>query len=194
MSHHPRRLTSTLCSTIRGVAASAVGTLAMDLWLYRGYRHDGGTAGFPAWESSEGVMSWEKAPAPALVAKRLLERALDHDVSPRYARSLNNATHWGFGLATGGAYGLLLGSRKPNLWYGLPFGAAVWAGGYAVLPRLGVYEPIWKYDLGTLRKDLRAHLVFGTATAAAFRLLAGGRGRRVKTADAIDSTKKRRPQ
>ena len=58
------------------------------------------------------------------------------------------------------------------MWYGLPFGAAVWATGYVVLPLLGVYEPIWKYDLETLGKDLSAHLVFGTATAAAFRLLA----------------------
>jgi hypothetical protein len=41
-------------------------------------------------------------------------------------------------------------------------------------PLLGVYKPIWKYDLETLRKDLSAHLVFGTATAAAFCLLADG--------------------
>jgi hypothetical protein len=34
-----------------------------------------------------------------------------------------------------------------------------------------VYEPIWKYDLRTLAKDLSAHLVFGVATAAAFRVL-----------------------
>ena len=36
------------------------------------------------------------------------------------------------------------------MWYGLPFGAAVWANGYVVLPLLGVYKPIWKYDLETL--------------------------------------------
>jgi hypothetical protein len=34
---------------IRGVAASAFGTLAMDLSLYRAYRHDGGDAAFPGW-------------------------------------------------------------------------------------------------------------------------------------------------
>jgi hypothetical protein len=158
---------------LRGVAASAVGTLAMDAWLYRGYRRDGGKAGFPAWESSEGLTSWDKAPAPALVAKQLLEAGLGHDLSPRYARLLNNATHWGFGLATGAGYGLLLGPRRqPKLWYGPPFGAAVWASGYVVLPLLGVYQPIWKYDLETLGKDLSAHLVFGTATAATFCLLA----------------------
>ena len=58
------------------------------------------------------------------------------------------------------------------MWFGLPFGATVWASGYVVFPLLGVYEPIWKYDLKTLWKDLSAHLVFGTATAAAFALLA----------------------
>lgn len=158
---------------VRGMAASAVGTLAMDAWLYRDYRHGGGDTAFPEWESSEGVVSWETAPAPALVAKQLLETVLGREVSPRYARSLNNATHWGFGLAAGAGYGLLLGScRKPKVWFGLPFGVAVWASGYVVLPLLGVYKPIWKYDLETLRHDLGAHLVFGTATAAVFSLAA----------------------
>ena len=69
-----------------------------------------------------------------------------------------------------GRRGYLAGS----VWSGLPFGAAIWAGGYVVLPVLGVYQPIWKYDLETLGNDLSAHLVFGTATAAAFRLLAHG--------------------
>jgi hypothetical protein len=40
-----------------------------------------------------------------------------------------------------------------------------------VLPRLGVYEDLWKYDLRTLEKDLSAHLVFGTTTVAAFSLM-----------------------
>ncbi|HEY9376035.1 MAG TPA: DUF1440 domain-containing protein [Jiangellaceae bacterium] len=173
MGHRPSPIVSTLDSMLLGAAATAFGTLAMDTWLYRGYRRDGGNADFPGWEFSEGLVSWENAPAPALLAKRLLEGVLKQEVSPRYARFLNNATHWGFGLATGAGYGLLLGSRrKPKVWYGVPFGAVVWAGGYVVLPLLGLYKPIWKYDLETLRKDLSAHLVFGTATAAAFRLLA----------------------
>ena len=67
-----------------------------------------------------------------------------------------------------------MSSRAPRVWAGLPFGAAVWATGYVVLPRLGVYEEIWNYDLETLAKDLSAHLAFGTATAAAFRLLRPG--------------------
>ena len=159
-------------SILRGVGASALGTLAMDALLYRRYRRDGGDTAFPGWESSEGLMSWKDAPAPALVAKHLLDRVLGHEVSPRYARSLNNATHWGFGLANGAGYGLLGARHRPKLWFGVPFGAAVWASGYIVLPLLGVYEPIWKYDFETLRKDLSAHLVFGTATATTFQILA----------------------
>ena len=163
---------STLATTVRGVAAAAPGTLAMDASLYRRYRHDGGNAAFPGWESSEGLVSWENAPGPALAAKVLLEGVFKREISPRYARLLNNATHWGFGLAAGAAYGLLIGSRRrTKVWYGLPFGAAVWASGYVVLPQLGVYKPIWKYDLETLAKDLSAHLVFGTATAAAYSIL-----------------------
>jgi uncharacterized membrane protein YagU involved in acid resistance len=144
----------------------------MDSALYARYRHEGGDVAFPAWESSEGLVSWENAPAPALVAKQFLERVLKHELPAKYARSLNNATHWGFGLAAGGGYGLLVGSRKPKVWFGPPFGAAVWASGYVVLPILGVYQPIWKYDLETLWNDLSVHLVFGTATATAFGLLA----------------------
>jgi hypothetical protein len=163
---------STLGSMARGVVAAAPGTFAMDAWLYRDYRREGGDTAFPAWESSEGVTSWENAPGPAQVAKLLLETVLGREVPPRYARPLNNATHWGFGLAAGAGYGLLASRCTPKLWYGPPFGAVVWASGYVVLPVLGVYKPIWKYNLQTLWKDLRAHLVFGTATAAAFALLA----------------------
>jgi hypothetical protein len=150
---------------VRGVGAGALGTLTMDLWLYRAYRDGGGGEGFAGWESSEGLVSWDNAPAPALVAKRLLEDAGKREVAPRYARALNNAMHWGFGLVNGAGYGLVFAShRLPKVWLGLPFGAAVWAGGYVVLPLLGVYKPIWKYDASTLAKDLGAHLVFGTPT------------------------------
>ena len=161
----------TIRSLIRGVAAGAVGTLAMDTLLYRRYHHSGGQSGFLAWESSEGVESWEHAPAPALVAKRLLENMLQ----PRGLAEVCAAPQQRhpLGLRTGHrrGYGLVVSSREPRIWAGLPFGAAVWATGYVVLPRLGVYEEIWNYDLETLAKDLSAHLAFGTATAAAFRLL-----------------------
>ena len=165
-------MTSVLSSMARGVAASALGTLVFDAFLYGRYRREGGDVAFVDWESSKGVDSWDKAPAPALVGKKLIEFVSRRELSPRYVRSLNNLMHWGYGSSTGAGYALVAGSAdKSKLWVGLPFGAAVWASGYVVFPLLGVYEPIWKYDLKTLWRDLSGHLVFGAATATAYKEL-----------------------
>ena len=142
---------------------------------------DGGKVAFPAWESSEGVETWEDAPAPALVAKLMLEAVLGRDVPPRYARLLNNATHWGFGFAAGAGYGLLFGSRRdpscgtgsrsappsgpPDTWFSRCSASTSRSG---------------STTSRTLGKDVSAHLVFGTATAAAFRLLARRRASAAK--------------
>jgi hypothetical protein len=162
-------MTSPFGRAARGVAASALGTLAMDLFLYRRYRRGGGESGFGSWESSEGLASWDDAPAPAKVGKRFVETVARRELSPRWARTVNNVTHWGYGVSAGAPFGVL--TPAPKLRYGLPFGAGVWASGYVTLPLLGVYKPIWEYDLETLGKDLGAHLVYGTATAAALRML-----------------------
>jgi hypothetical protein len=156
----------------RGVAASALGTLAMDVFIFRRYRRGGGSSGFAAWESSAGLAAWDDAPAPAKVGKRMVETVTRRELSPRWARTVNNVTHWGYGMSAGAPFGLAaraIGAER--LRYGLPFGAGVWATGYAVLPALGVYRPIWEYDLETLGKDLEAHLVYGLGTAAALRVL-----------------------
>jgi hypothetical protein len=65
----------------------------------------------------------------------------------------------------------------------LPLGALVWGTSYVILPLAGLYRPIWEYDIGTLWKDLSAHLVYGLATGTSFGLLSHatatrGRGRR----------------
>jgi hypothetical protein len=169
----PRAL---LAAASRGVGASAAGTLAMDLFLYRRYRSEGGRSGFPAWESSAGIDSWEQAPAPARAAKRLFEATLRRELSPKHVRAVNNATHWAYGLLAGVPFGLFAApARPPGLLDGAAFGAAVCASGYVILPVLGVYRPIWAYDVGTLAADLRGHLVFGLATAGAYRAIAAAR-------------------
>ena len=77
--------------------------------------------------------------------------------------------HWGYGSSAAALYGILAGSRRaPDPLYGVPFGAAVWATGYVVLPAGGFYKPIWKYDAKTLARDLSAHLAYGAGTGAAF--------------------------
>jgi Protein of unknown function (DUF1440) len=144
----------------------------MDTLLYRRYRRGGGQSGIAAWEFSAGVSSWEQAPAPALVGKRLVEGLFDLELPDTRAALVNNVMHWTYGMLNGVQYGIVAGSlRTPRVRYGLPFGATVWAGDYVILPAAKLYKPIWKYDAKTLANDLSAHLVYGLATAAALRLL-----------------------
>jgi hypothetical protein len=156
----------------RGLVAGAVGTVAMDVLLFVRYRRGGGESGFAPWEFSSGLSSWDDAPAPAQVGKRLVEGLFGRELPPQRAALVNNVTHWGYGMLGGAGYGVVEGSlRRPRVGYGLPFGASVWAASYVVLPAAKLYKPIWEYDRKTLAKDLSAHLVYGLGTAIAFRLL-----------------------
>ena len=158
-------------AVVRGLVAGAVGTAAMDALLFARYRRGGGTTRFADWELSAGLKTWEEAPAPAQVGKRLVEGLFEVELPPQRVPLVNNLTHWGFGILSGAGYGLIAGSLPhPRVRYGLGFGASVWAGGYVVLPLAKLYEPIWKYDAKTLAKDLSAHLVYGLGTAAAWEL------------------------
>jgi hypothetical protein len=161
-----------LGAVIRGLVAGAAGTGAMDAVLYARYRRAQGQEGFERWEFASDVDSWEHAPAPAQVGKRLFEGLFQRELPPQRARLVDNITHWAYGILGGVSYGIVAGSLPtPRIRYGLPFGAGVWAAGYVVLPAAKLYQPIWKYDRVTLTKDLSAHLVYGLGTATAFRLL-----------------------
>ncbi|HEY5262456.1 MAG TPA: hypothetical protein VIJ33_10105 [Solirubrobacteraceae bacterium] len=168
--------TTPLRAVARGLVAGAIGTVGMDALLFTRYRRGGGDSSSAAWEFSSGLSSWDGAPAPALVGKRLVEGLFQRELSPDQARLVNNVTHWGYGMLAGLQYGVVAGSlRNPRVLYGLPFGAIVWATGYVVLPAAKLYQPIWEYDRRTLGKDLSAHLVFGLGTATALRLLSSAR-------------------
>jgi hypothetical protein len=168
-----RRLIMTpLGAVSRGLVAGAVGTLAMDALWYARYRREHGESDFAAWEFSSGLDSWDQAPAPAQVGKRLAEGLFEREIPPRRAALVNNVTHWGYGMLGGAQYGIVAGSlRTPRVRYGLPFGVSVWAASYAVLPAAKLYKPIWDYDRTTLLKDLSAHLVYGLGTATALKLM-----------------------
>jgi hypothetical protein len=161
-----------LGAVVRGLVAGAFGTVAMDaLWFVR-YKRGGGEGGFGAWEFSSGLCSWDQAPAPAQVGKRLVEGFFGREIPPQHAALVNNVTHWVYGILGGVQYGIVAGSLgKPRIRYGPPFGATVWATSYAVLPAANLYDPIWKYDWKALAKDLSAHLLYGLGAATAFRLL-----------------------
>lgn len=165
---------------IRGLIAGAIGTAAMDaVWFVR-YRRSGGKSNFLDWEFSSGLCSWDQAPAPAQIGKRLVEGLLDRELPAQRAALVNNLTHWAYGVLGGVQYGIVAGSlRTPRIRYGLPFGVAVCAISYLVLPAAKLYKPIWEYDLDTLAKDLSAHAVYGLGTATAFYLTDVGTGRKV---------------
>jgi hypothetical protein len=166
-----------LGSVARGIVAGAVGTAAMDAFLYARYRRGGGESASAAWEFSADISSWDQAPAPAQVGRRLVEGLFQRKIPPQRAALVNNITHWAYGILGGVPYGLLAGSlSRPRVVYGLPFGASVWASGYVVLPAAKLYKPIWDYDRTTLANDLSAHLVYGLSTATAFKLVSGPRG------------------
>lgn len=166
-----RRAITPVGAIVRGVGAGTAGTAAMDTAQYLLYRQGGGTERFVDWETSAGVKDWDSAPAPAQIARRLVEALTRKELEPSKARCANNAAHWATGIGWGAAYGVLAGSlRKPKIRYGLLWGAVVWASGYAILPAAGLYKPIWEYDAKTLAKDLGIHLVYGLTTATAFKL------------------------
>jgi hypothetical protein len=161
-----------LGAVARGLAAGALGTAAMDTYLFARYHHSGGQRSAAEWESSAGVTNWDQAPAPAHVGKRLIEGLFDTELPPTRARLVNNAMHWAYGIFNGAQYGVVAGSLStPRIRYGIPFGATVWVSDYVILPAAKLYKPIWDYDAKTLANDLSAHLVYGLGTAAALRLL-----------------------
>ncbi|MGO4592800.1 hypothetical protein AB4Z18_03165 [Leifsonia sp. 2TAF2] len=153
----------------RGAAAGVVGTLAFDLWLYLQYRRGRGKEAFPDWEFSADVTGWDNAPAPAQVGRRIVGGLFETELPDERAASMNNVAHWVYGLSGAVAYGVIAGSlRRPRTGYGLLLGVGMWLSGYVILPPLGLYKPITEYDAKTLGKDLAAHLVYGTTTAAVF--------------------------
>lgn len=169
----PGRSTPTpLRAVIRGVLAGAIGTAAMDTFLFARYRRSGGESSAEKWELSSGLSSWDDAPAPAQMGKRIVEGLFQITLPPSRVPLVNNVMHWGYGLLNGAEYGIVAESLgTPRISYGLAFGATVWAGDYVILPAAKLYQPIWKYDPKTLANDLSAHLVYGVGTATALRLM-----------------------
>jgi hypothetical protein len=148
--------------------AGTIGTAVFDAVLFARYRRGGGASRFADWETSAGIDTWEQAPAPAQVGRRLVDGLFQTQLPASRARLVNNVTHWAYGILGGVSYGIVAGSlHRPRVVYGLGLGAGIWASGYVVLPAMKLYQPIWTYDRKTLADDLSAHLGYGLATAAA---------------------------
>ena len=158
---------------LRGLAAGAAGTTAMDLLWFHRYKRGGGEDRFMEWELSRGVAGGEDAGPPAQIGKRLFEGLFRQDLAGERAGLVNDVMHWSYGLGWAVAYAAVASSTpaRPAPASGIAFGSLVWASDYVVLPLAKVYKPIWEYDARTLADDLSAHLLYGVATAATFRLL-----------------------
>ena len=166
-----KRALTPLGAVVGGFLAGAVGTVALDTYQYLRYRKGGGTDRPLTWEFPP-VPTWDQAPAPGQVARRVIEGFTQKPLPDQSASLIAAIMHWGYGSVNGAAYGVVAGSlRRPTPETGLPFGVAVWLTGYAVLPLGGLYQPIWKYDLKTLADDLGGHLIFGATTGTVFWLV-----------------------
>ena len=163
---------SLLGTLARGAAASAIGTLALDLVWFRRFRAGGGEGSFAAWDVTKDVTSWEDAPAPGKMGRKVLEAATGTSVPVERAALVSNVMHWSYGTAWTAGYAVATRNRARPLLAGPAFGALVWSSDYVTLPIAGIYEPIWRYDAQTLWQDLSAHLVFGAAADLALRALA----------------------
>jgi hypothetical protein len=160
-----------IADKIRGAAAGAAGTVAMDLlWYYR-YRRGGGTHGFWDWETAAGLEGYDTSSAPAQVGRKLFHALTGEDPPASSARLATNIMHWYTGIGWAAVYGLRQPhSPRPAL-TAAAFGPVVWASSYAMLPAMGIYKPIWKYDAKTLWQDFGAHLTYGSTTTVVYAML-----------------------
>jgi uncharacterized membrane protein len=135
-----------------GLAAAAVGTAAMtsaQKWVY-------------------GLTGGEESEAPREVGEMILGR-LGVKARKEQRPALNTAMHALYGASWGLPFGLVWGrGRQPGPAQGAVFGLNVWLVSLAKLPALGVAPPPWKQSPAALARDLGFHLVYGTATAAAY--------------------------
>jgi hypothetical protein len=169
-----------ITSLCMGVLAGTIGTATMDAVLYARFRRDGGTTGPYEWETSESAKSWHEASTPGQVGRRLVFTLTGRDLPDSAARTTVNLVHWVTGLSWGVAYALVgRGRRNPRAVVAGPLlGLSAFASGYAILPAMNLYEPIWTYDRATLKRDLSVHVVFGTSTVLAAKALGRAMTRR----------------
>ena len=107
---------------------------------------------------------------PAQLGKRVAD-ALGVELADDAAGTVTNVVHWLTGVSYGALLQAVIDRRRNVAASALATGVGAFANSYVVLGALGVYRPILEYDADTLRDDLTAHLAYGAATAATYRLL-----------------------
>ena len=145
------KLTDVAEAVGKGLFAGAVGTAAMTI-------------------SSTLEMKLRGRPAssaPADAAAKIL------GVEPKGEKEkarFSNIVHWGYGTSWGAARGLIgaagfEGTRAEAVHFG-----AIWGAEQVMLPTLGVAPPFWEWGVKEIAIDAFHHLVYVTATGAAYSL------------------------
>ena len=106
-----RHYLTPLAAVAGGLAAGAVGTVCLDAVQYLKYRRGGGTESPLAWEFAP-VETWEKAPDPGQVARRVIEGFTQRTLPDRWAFPISTAMHWAYGSGAAAAYGIAAGSLR----------------------------------------------------------------------------------
>lgn len=118
------------------------------------------------------VRGSEPPTAAGAVANRVAEGVLLEEVPEERKPVLNQAMHWLYGTAWGGVYGLVQETfRLSPVRHGLGFGAFVGSVATAELPALKLMPPPWRLPPQEIAVSTFHHLVYGVATAAAYRAL-----------------------
>jgi hypothetical protein len=103
------------------------------------------------------------------VAKRVIGGVLRRPVPEDSDELLNNAMHWLYGTSWGALLGLAAAGRRPGT--GIAFGLVVWGASLVELPAMKLAPPPWEYELKSIAPDVGFHLLYGVATATAYKAL-----------------------
>ena len=111
----------------------------------------------------------EFSTAPARAAQKLL--GIKEFESPRDVSRFSDLTHWGYGTSWGIAAALLRELGLPRRAATPLHFATVWGSALAMLPALDVAPPVTMWGKEEVAIDVFHHLVYATATAAAYEAL-----------------------
>jgi len=88
--------------------------------------------------------------------------------NPAGRARFSTAVHWSYGTAWGAARGLIGLSGLSAVPATAAHFAAVWGWSLVMLPALGVAPPVWRQPAPEVAIDAAHHLVYVSATSAAF--------------------------
>ena len=161
-------MTTPLRAILSGVVAGAVGTALMTAHQELRSRlapdqpnsqHD----------DAEPADPWESAPAPAQVAKRGVQGVLGRTLPASAIPLVTQLMHWSYGTAWGAAYAVKRESiRACPIALGPLFGLCVWAASYVQLVPMGIYQPPWRYPLGSIAAEVAYHVTYGLGVAVTY--------------------------